>query len=131
MITELASIGTFVWRSFMNKEKQATKEEICKRMMEARVKSPTGRELYRKRKYVVEPVFGNIKQNMGFRRFSQKGKDNCEGEFFLFVLVHNIKKIVKNGKIETIKQVCNGIMDSSSRKYISTFLFTLKALSTC
>lgn len=123
-IAELASIGSFVWHSFMNRDKPAKKEEICKRMMEVRVKSPTCRELYRKRKCMVEPVFGNIKQNMGFRRFSQKGKENCEGEFFLAALVHNIKKIVKTGKIEMIKQVCNDILDSTFRKYIPHFVFT-------
>jgi transposase len=94
-IAELASIGTFVWQSFMNREKQATNQEICRRIMEARVRSPTGRELYRKRKYMVEPVFGDIKHNMRFRRFSQKGMENYEGEFFLAAIVHNIKKIAK------------------------------------
>lgn len=96
-ISELKSIGSFVWQSFMNREKQATNQEICKRIMEVRVKSPTGRELYRKRKYMVEPPFGNIKHNMRLRSFSQKGKENCEGEFFLAALVHNIKKLAKLG----------------------------------
>lgn len=56
-IVELTSVSTFVWQSFMNREKQATNQEICRRIMKARVRSPTGRELYRKRKYMVEPVF--------------------------------------------------------------------------
>ncbi|WP_342764585.1 transposase [Methanospirillum stamsii] len=101
-IAELANIGTFVWRSFMDREKNATNEEICRRIMEARVRSPTGRELYRKRKYMVEPVFGDIKHNMRFRTFSQKGKENCEGEFFLAALVHNIKKLAKISNITTV-----------------------------
>lgn len=101
-IPELMSMGMFVWQSFINREKKATNKEIIRRIMEARVKSPTGRQLYRKRKYMVEPVFGNIKHNMRFRSFSQKGMDNCEGEFFLAALVHNILKIVRNAKMEQI-----------------------------
>jgi transposase len=112
-ITELASIGTFVWQSFMNREKQATNQEICRRIMEARVRSPTGRELYRKRKYMVEPVFGDIKHNMRFRSFSQKGKENCEGEFFLAAIVHNLKKIVKKCNLDTIKLFFNQVFNSS------------------
>ena len=70
--------------------------EICKRIMDARVRSPTGREFYRKRKVIVEPVFGNIKHNMRFLRFSLKGKDKCDGEFSLAAISHNIVKIKCN-----------------------------------
>jgi len=101
-IAELASIGTFVWQAFFNREKIATNQEISKRIMEARVKSPSGREVYRKRKYMVEPVFGDIKQNGGFRRFSMKGKKKCEGEFFLAAISHNVKKIFNNNKIAAV-----------------------------
>ena len=110
---ELQSIGTFVWQSFMNREKQATTQEICKRVLEVRVKSPTGRELYRKRKYMVEPVFGNMKHNMRFRSFSQKGKENCEGEFFLAALVHNIKKLIRFEGIVKIKEFATNIIKPS------------------
>jgi transposase len=103
-IPELASIGTWVWHFYLDREKTATPEEVSWGIMDARVRSPSGREIYRKRKIMVEPVFGNIKHNMRLRRFSLKGKDKCDGEFSLAALCHNIVKIKCNnllGKLLT------------------------------
>lgn len=112
---ELQSIGTFVWQSFMNREKQATTQKVkfVNELWNLRVKSPTGRELYRKRKYMVEPVFGNMKHNMRFRSFLKKGKENCEGEFFLAALVHNIKKLIRFEGIVKIKEFATNIIKPS------------------
>lgn len=52
------------------------------------------KEIYKKRKVIVEPVFGQIK-NMGFRRFHVRGFDRASGEFSLVCSVHNIKKLVR------------------------------------
>ncbi len=75
-IAELASIGTGVWNTFLNRERPATQQEVCWAIMGARVRSPTGRELYRKRKIMPEPVFGNIKFNMRLDGFRSKGRIN-------------------------------------------------------
>jgi len=48
--------------------------------------------IYKKRKLVVEPVFGQIKSS-GFRNFSVRGKEKVAGEFSLICAAHNIKKI--------------------------------------
>ena len=50
--------------------------------------------IYKKRKVIVEPVFGHIK-NSGFRGFSVRGKEKVAGEFSLVCATHNIKKITK------------------------------------
>jgi len=52
------------------------------------------KEMYKKRKTIVEPVFGHIK-NGGFRGFSVRGKDKVSGEFSLVCAAYNLKKIVK------------------------------------
>jgi hypothetical protein len=52
------------------------------------------KELYSKRKVIVEPVFGQIK-NSGFRGFSVRGKNKVAGEFSLVCATHNFKKIAK------------------------------------
>jgi hypothetical protein len=62
-IPELASIATGVWHFYLDRQKPATKEEVCWCIMDARVRSPSGREIYRKRKTMVETVFANIKHN--------------------------------------------------------------------
>lgn len=50
---------------------------------------------YRKRRPVdVEPVFGNIKSNHGFRRFMLRGKEKVLIEVGLLALAHNLRKKV-------------------------------------
>jgi len=50
--------------------------------------------IYKKRKVIVEPVFGQIK-NTGFCGFSVRGKEKVAGEFSRICATHNIKKITK------------------------------------
>lgn len=48
---------------------------------------------HRKRRPVdVEPVFGNIKHNHGFRRFMLRGKEKVAIETGLLALAHNLRK---------------------------------------
>ena len=64
--------------------------------------SKEGNEEYKKRMYTVEPPFGNIKFNLGYRHFLLRGTDKVKGEFNLMCIAHNIKKImnflIKSGK---------------------------------
>ncbi len=55
--------------------------------------SEKGRKEYQKRMHTVEPVFGNIKFNLGFRQFLVRGITKVKGEFSLMCIAHNIKKI--------------------------------------
>ena len=51
------------------------------------------KEIYRKRKHTVEPVFGIIKEVLGFRRFSLRGKENIDNEWGLVCLSYNVKRM--------------------------------------
>ena len=61
--------------------------------MAAKVRTPEGRALYARRKVIVEPVFGQIKEGRGFRRFLLRGLDNIRGAWRLVCLTHNLLKI--------------------------------------
>jgi len=41
----------------------------------------------------IEAIFGNIKQNMNFRRFMLRGIEKVETEFGLIAMAHNLKKV--------------------------------------
>ena len=41
----------------------------------------------------IEAIFGNIKQNMNFKRFMLRGIDKIETEFGLIAMAHNLKKV--------------------------------------
>ncbi len=58
-----------------------------------RLAGETGAIVSAKRKTTVEPVFGNLKANLGFRRFSRRGIDATSSEWQLICTVHNLMKI--------------------------------------
>ena len=66
--------------------------------MKEKMQKDASKEIYAKRKIIVEPVFGQIKTS-GFRRFSVRGIKKAGGEFSLVCAVSNFKKIV--GKLKT------------------------------
>ena len=63
--------------------------------MNAKMEENDSKELYKQRKGIVEPVFGQIK-NSGFRGFSVRGKEKTAGEFSLVCATHNLKKIARS-----------------------------------
>jgi len=67
--------------------------------MAEKMRKDSSKEIYRKRKIIVEPVFGQIKEG-GFRRFSLRGFKKAGGEFSLICAVSNFKKIVSKIKSE-------------------------------
>ena len=50
-------------------------------------------KLFQKRKVIVEPVFGIIKQARGFRRWTVRGMENVQTQWSLICSAFNLKKI--------------------------------------
>ena len=69
--------------------------------MAAKVRTPEGKALYARRKVIVEPVFGQIKEARGFRRFLLRGLDAIRGEWRLIGLTHNLLKIWRYGSAQS------------------------------
>lgn len=61
--------------------------------MKAKLATENGRFAYNHRKQLVEPVFGNIKFNLGYTRFSLRRLAQVRGEFLLMCIAHNLKKL--------------------------------------
>jgi transposase len=66
------------------------------RMVE-RLASAHGRARYRRRKAIVEPVLGWIKEVLGFRRFSLRGVAKARGEWNVICLAVNLKRLHRIG----------------------------------
>jgi transposase len=60
-----------------------------------KVSSPWGKRIYALRKILVEPVFGQIKAAMGFRRFSLRGLGKVDNEWSIVCLCHNLLKLFR------------------------------------
>ena len=67
--------------------------EEQKKVMRTKLNSETGKKKYAERLSEVEPVFGNIKQNMKFSGFGCRGKEMATIELGLVCIVHNLVKI--------------------------------------
>lgn len=61
--------------------------------MRYRVSTGEGRAKYRLRQQTVEPVFGIIKEAMGFRRFSLRGMAKVGLEWTLVCLAYNLRRL--------------------------------------
>jgi transposase len=61
--------------------------------MAAKLKTKTGRTIYRRRSATVEPVFGIIKHVLGFRQFLLRGLAKVRGEWNLVCLAYNLKRL--------------------------------------
>ena len=71
--------------------KNASRVERMQRKLETKV----GAVVYATRKFIVEPVFGQIKQARGFRQFLLRGIEKVRGEWALICMTHNILKFHK------------------------------------
>jgi transposase len=61
--------------------------------MRYRMKTEEGKAFYARRKSTVEPVFGVIKEVMGFRRFMLRGLEAVKGEWTLICMAFNLKRL--------------------------------------
>jgi transposase len=64
--------------------------------MAAVLASPAGSKLYHQRAQSVEPTFGQIKQNRGFRQFRRRGRAAVRSEWRLITATHNLLKLHKH-----------------------------------
>ncbi len=88
-----------------------------------RIVSKEGCELRMNRSIQVEGSFGEIKQDMGFRRFLSKGKRNVLSESILLTMAHNINKL--HNKIQSVEPelIFSHLKRMPNFKILETFEF--------
>jgi transposase len=74
-----------------------TPAKQVRQTMAAKLRTDAGRAIYARRKVIVEPPFGQIKQARGFRRFSFLGLGNVRHEWAFVALTHNLLKLFRSG----------------------------------
>jgi transposase len=91
------------------KQRKALRERGCPRgripkalslreRMERKLLTKRGRKLYRLRSVLSEPVFGQVKEGQGFRRFMRRGLRAASSESFLIGTTHNLLKLWRSGQ---------------------------------
>ena len=67
----------------------------AKGKMHRKLRTKKGQRLYAKRKAIVEPRFGQIKEARGFRRFLLRGLPKVRAEWALVCATHNLRKLYR------------------------------------
>ena len=65
----------------------------AKGKMARKLRKKEGREIYAKRKTIVEPVFGQTKEARGLRRFLLRGLEKVSSEWTIWGMTHNLNKL--------------------------------------
>ena len=66
--------------------------------MDRKLATQRGRRLYEQRRWMIEPVFGDVKENRGIRRFMRRGIVACASEWKLIAATHNLKKLYRRAR---------------------------------
>jgi transposase len=67
----------------------------CQARMQAKLATPQGKRTYSLRKETAEPVFGQLKDGRGLRRFRLRGLAKVRGEWALWCATHNLLKLLR------------------------------------
>jgi hypothetical protein len=70
----------------------------AKQRMARKLRTKQGRQMYAKRKGMIEPIFGQLKHVLGFRQFSLRGLASMRAEWRLMATVHNVLKLWRQGQ---------------------------------
>ena len=80
-----------------HKARKPSDRSPCSQSMQKKLKTKRGRARYRKRKAIVEPVFGWVKNVLGFRTFSLRGARKVAGEWSLVCMALNLRRMALMG----------------------------------
>lgn len=93
----LATYGEFVFREWIEEDQDWNYNGVIHDIMAAKISSPSGREKYRKRKWIVESIFGYLKEAKKFLAFLRRGLDACKSEWKLICMCYNLNRAWKQG----------------------------------
>ena len=85
------------YRTIAREKREPLQEEMRKRLF-----SEEGRKKYKKRLYTVEPIFGHIKYNLGFKSFLLRSLEKVRGEFKLMCIGYNLRKILLHQRARAV-----------------------------
>jgi transposase len=78
----------------------ASKSDGLRAAMKEKLASEDGKARYAKRRETIEPVFGQIKEQQGARRFLRRGMRACQAEWKLLCGTHNLLKLWRHTAIQ-------------------------------
>jgi transposase len=96
------------WQEFFAQQPDPPAEDASpKEKMAYTLQTEIGQAVYRLRKSTVEPVFGIIKEVLGFRQFSLRGLVKAAGEWNLVCIAFNLKRMHTLYYSQTFHPACH------------------------
>ena len=74
---------------------EVSEDQLLHGAMRARLLQPEKQAIYRKRKWVAEQTMGQIKDSLGFRGVTMRGKAYARAQWLFVCAVHNVMKAVR------------------------------------
>jgi len=93
------------------------KSHLIQRELQRIMRIPANEALYGKRKVTIEPVFGQIKSGMGFRRCFYRGREKVRSEWNVVCAAFNLKKIaalINRDVLKPIKKSSLSLLEKES-----------------
>lgn len=100
----LASAGDWCKRNLFTDDLNMTPAAIAKGIMKTKMEPYSAKKIYSRRKVIIEPVFGWIKENRGIRKFRRRGRINCQDEWNLICLTQNLRTVMTRGLSLKLKE---------------------------
>jgi transposase len=72
---------------------EAPEPSMVRRAMDDKLAQDDNAARFARRKVIIEPVFGNIKANRGYRSFTRRGMAAVQSEWRLICTTHNLLKL--------------------------------------
>ncbi len=80
------------------------KDLDAKGLMARKLRKKKGKEIYARRKTIVEPVFGQAKEGRGLSRFLLRGLEEVNGEWLLWCTTHTLNKLWRHLKKQGLQE---------------------------
>jgi len=93
------------------------KHATPKQRMARKLRTGKGRAVYRRRKTIVEPVFGQIDTVQNARRLLLRGQQTARAQWRFHCAVHNLLKLHRAGGLERIRAQTGLPANPSAPKY--------------
>ena len=87
------------WRTQKAIVGRIPKDATPRYLMQRKLRTKRGRARYKLRQTSIEPVFGHIKEGLGLRQFSLRGKDKVRSMWKFTCAAHNLWKLYRAGAV--------------------------------
>jgi len=95
--TILAACGDWCFRHLFSEDGIPSPAAIAKKIMETKMEPTSMKKHYSRRKAIIEPVFGWIKENRGMRKLQRRGLVQCDNEWKLICTTQNLRTVMTRG----------------------------------